>query len=81
MGLRLRKEKLMALLGIGRTQRAGKIENEYAFCAGGTYRSRRIQSRAMVEFEGKTLCQGICNAPLSFHDAGFRRIRRQTMYV
>lgn len=72
----------MVLLGIERTQRAGKIENEYAFCAVGTYRSRRIQSRAVMEFERKIFCQGICNAPQSFNDAGFRKIiTRQAMHV
>jgi hypothetical protein len=82
LGLRPRKEKLMVLLGIGRTRRAGEIEKEYAFCAVGTCRSRRIQSRAVMEFEGKTICRGICNAPQSCLDAGFRKIiSRQTMYV
>jgi hypothetical protein len=64
----------MVLLGIGRTQRSGKIENEYAFCAVGTYRWRRIQSRAVMEFEEKSFCQGFCNAPQSFNVAGFRKI-------
>jgi hypothetical protein len=64
----------MLLVGIGRNHRAGKIETEYAVCAAATYRSRRIQSRTLLEFERKHFLREFTKACHSFRRAVSREV-------